>query len=595
MNKNLNRNQAIIPSIALSILCFLFLFTSCQEADIIDKLEPKPTTLPKYGVYPKAQGATRSDKDGFWEEWNFVVLSNGQSVPTPWNPQFTTATSPSSILRDVYFVDGWDLIFYYLPGEPGIIGGNSPYLIFHNRYTGILKVFYYLTQFGHSPNNHGIWQIHTDEPTGLFAFQNDIISQIPDNKIYNISNITDNATKGFSTGWNCFQIELAYDPNQSGWMNISTKVYNDVKINFSGNLEADSSGLLATSTGNDNFGSGIAKAAGRSAENWVLKKLNDKTILGIPSSYWGSAASAIISGGVGKIIGALTGLFKSDQSSRSLQLTTNGTFTATGDMTFEATTGILPIKFSLDPNYVGYLGVWCLKEEPTLLFSPYAIYNSPQGYTTGYTREYKVDITNSRTANASILINPTLDNDKYIKNKYSSTDFYESANYTRTHIWNREGPVGRPPYLGEKVYDNMYKPNFYMLANVVFLGKENEPMPIDQFEAPIELFIPNVPKGPKGALPNFMYNSRFVASVGVHIILPNGSKAISFHKCIPKIDWDYNEFNNGLYWYLYPCEPLTLTNNGYNSHPIDRLESEMFKLDRNLKDLTDERNKDIKK
>lgn len=425
-----------------------------------------------------------------------------------------------------------------------------------------------------NPNNYGIWQITTSEPTSLFAFQNTPISRISEKQTntYYVGNMTKNATHGFTIGWNCFQIELAYDPSQSGKLEITTLTKNVTKMNLSGNLEATTDGLLISSTSSNKFSNGIAKLAGNAAGDWINKKIGDKTILGLSASTIARGVKELVTGGVGSLINAFTGLFRKDNTPKSMQLTTNGTFNITGELEFASTAGIEPLKINLLPDSIGcHLGVWGLNDEPTLLFTPYAVLRSPQEYTNGYTREYNLNCVNINSSRASIALNPRLT--QYSKG--SSLKYYQSDKYTRMNIWGRVGPIGQDPRFKSKVYDSLYEPNFTIIANVAFLGDEDVHIPIDQFEAPMEVFIPNVPGGPTGAIPDFIYHSRYVSSIGVKLTLPNGSEAYSYHQCYPKVDWNYSDYNNGLYWYFYPCVP------------VDRINKTGFSATSNRKTLTE--------
>lgn len=562
-----------------AIACISLQFTNCTKSEMEDDLYNESQKPYKYrGVYPKAKISTRSLADGFWESWDQIQLRSGEKVNVPWNPKSTHSSVPHDILEDIKFEDGWDLI-YYLIGENGDYQGNDPYLVFHNRYTGILKVFYYFSPNSFEPNNYGVWQISTKAPSSLFAFQNNPITLVSEkqNKTYNVSNITYNSSHGFTVGWNCFQIELAYDPDQSGWLHVDTQASNKIQISFTGNIEADTSGLMTTSEGGqaNNLKKGVAKIAGNEAGNWINKKLKDKTILGISSSTIASGVKAIVSGGVGSVLGAITGLFKSDNTTKSLQLTTNGTFSCNGEATFLSTTGIEPIEFCIDPEMVGYLGVWALREEPTLKCSPYAVLKSPQQYSNGYSSEYQVNIININTERAKVIFNP--ESTQSASSHNHSTQYYQSLNFTRLNVWGSVGTLGRDPILSNQVYVNLYKPKSYIWADVPFKGEEDAYIPVGQYEAPMEVFIPNVPNGPKGAIPDFRYNSRFLASVGVHITLPNGSEAYSYHQCVPKMDWNLSEYNNGLYMYLYPCQPVEQFNSSANSYYSDKIREVLSK------------------
>ena len=81
--------------------------------------------------------------------------------------QSTTAI-PYDIRMDIKSVDGWELIAHTVNGY-GDLGVN--YLIFHNKYTGVLKVFYYLepeqAQFA---DNTAMWKLHFEIPQSCLAF-----------------------------------------------------------------------------------------------------------------------------------------------------------------------------------------------------------------------------------------------------------------------------------------------------------------------------------------------------------------------------------------------------------------------------------------
>lgn len=286
LQKNLNQTcRSLNHSLLLISLLIITSFSGCSNSEI-DELTQMQTgeyrTFP--GVYPKSKNSnrngTRCGDGGYWESWDCITLNDGIVVSTPWNSSFTYSAVPYEILSDIKYDDGWDLIFHYLECKSGKdYRANSPYLIFHNRYTGILKVFYYLQNSSFHPNNHGIWQISTDVPSSLFAFQNNPISKISEkqNEVHFVSTVTNNATGGFTTGWNCFQIEMAYDPMQSGCLNISALTSNSVQLSFSGNLEAETSGLILSSKGSNSYSTysnGVAKAAGDGAKKWIEKKLS---------------------------------------------------------------------------------------------------------------------------------------------------------------------------------------------------------------------------------------------------------------------------------------------------------------------------------
>lgn len=572
MASGLSKNRTVMSKInfcrkvtfsVIVSLCALCLLGSCENNELDEPTTPIEASPKKFpGVYPMSitnRNATRAAGNGYWESWKSITLRNGTQIQAPWNATSTSSNTPHEFLEDVKYDDGWDLVFHLLEDNSGQgYQANSPYLIFHNRYTGILKVFYYLNPNAVVPNNNGYWQIKSQLPTSLFAFQNNPVSLITDKQtgIYHISNFAKNNSNGFGAGWNCFQIELAYDPSQSkaDWLEISAYSSNEAQITLSGDFQSETQGLITTAAGSENYGKGLAELAGNAAENWISKKISDKTILGIPSSWIQDGVNSLVSKGVGKVFDAFVGLFKGDNtSSSSVQLTTKGTFTCSGNLTFTSATSIEGLDFCLNPDSIGYLGVWGLQAEPTLLLSPYAILKSKQEYTNGYTREYDISIAN-KSVKASMVINPNLK--KFYKSCESITTYYQTDKYTRLNAISGNGSIGRDYRQGDRLYEDLYSPNYNIIADVAFIGKENAHIPIDKFDAPMEVFIPNVPNGPQGAIPDFTYHSRYVATIGVKITLPDGSEAHSYHRCIPKFGWKFSDYDNGFYKYFYPCEPV---------------------------------------
>ena len=110
-------------------------------------------------------------------------------------------------------------------------------MIFHNLRTGILKTFYYLENNNYS-NNTGTWNIdftpsrywlnHTGEvsvPTALGKVN-----------YWASTNLISLENKGFQMGWNCFQVQLAYDPedNTNQIFTINSNILNTTNVNLFG-------------------------------------------------------------------------------------------------------------------------------------------------------------------------------------------------------------------------------------------------------------------------------------------------------------------------------------------------------------------------
>lgn len=66
------------------------------------------------------------------------------------------------------------------------------YLIFHNHYTGILKIFYYLEPNSSNLQNTAIWKLHFENPQSFLAFTSEYARLSSDKSVRDIylSNIT---------------------------------------------------------------------------------------------------------------------------------------------------------------------------------------------------------------------------------------------------------------------------------------------------------------------------------------------------------------------------------------------------------------------
>ena len=94
-----------------------------------------------------------------WENQTSIQLTDNKVVDLPW-----VEYAPTSIIYDIRMdikkEDGW--VFLSTPNKD--IG--SDYLIFYNKYTGILKVFYY-NQNSFLSNN-AVWEFFDERFYGYF-------------------------------------------------------------------------------------------------------------------------------------------------------------------------------------------------------------------------------------------------------------------------------------------------------------------------------------------------------------------------------------------------------------------------------------------
>lgn len=556
----------------LLIFCVCIPLLSCNTTDSFEtKVNSSKTKFTNSLVaYPKScHDQTRgSNLQDNWENWNKVLLASGDSVYVPWNRLLAGTAIPYDIRTDIRSKDGWNLIAHTVNGY-GERGMN--YLVFHNKYTGILKVFYNLEPNQSNLQNTAIWKLHFEEPQSFLAFSENYARLSTDKSVSDIylSNISNDESKGYTVGWNCFQVELAYDPDFiEGSLQIIPMSMTTSSIKFDGTFNSKTSGtVISTTTSNPLNGvvKGIANIAGKRAESWVSDEIKNKKFGDAFKNALSSGAGSLVKSGIGAALGSFVGAFsKTMQSTQSVQLKTEGTVELEGEIKTLQTGLIKPLSMSISVNDVGRLGVWCLTKEPSVLVDPY-VHLIGQNQLIDYMYDYEMHVKTDWDNIYNVIINP---------------DLVESINYPGNIDVRADTQVGSPErenaFLtklhglhygmvsfsnrGEKLYDKTYSKGWsHYLVSLPFWNENGQLVDNWEFrEPPLETYIPKTPDGYSGALPSFDTSSTFIALLNVQI-MPNGrdDDVISlYHKFIPYLKWDYEQFDDSLYLELYPNVPI---------------------------------------
>lgn len=366
-----------MKKITLFVFCLLLL--GCTD-DLIDKevdnLELRATS--------ESQGLVIGK--GEWESWKEIKLSS-QPIPVyvPWNAAYSTSNIPDNIRKDILAEDGWILL-------RNAIKENKPnmnYLIFYNQFTGILKGFYYLENS--TSGNNGYWRVSFDSGNQKLLYNQDGFFTYPYNispKIIpgvNIMNVTRNPTKGFTIGWNCFQVELAYDPNQPQLtLNIDAYQQNVSTISIKGTYQSQSSGSIISSTststsGANIFGKSAITAIADSAKSWILSNISvngsNRPIKNVAANTIASIANGdmktLVNMGANILFGSFLGGANNAATNYTLQFKTSGDVTLIGQSQNPQTTSIPPVQIQLGVNEK--LGIWNLEKAPIIEIENYAV------------------------------------------------------------------------------------------------------------------------------------------------------------------------------------------------------------------------------
>lgn len=385
------------------------------------------------------------------------LKSDTGSVCLPWAANAETSV-PDDIRKDVKESDGWRVLYtnVRIEGYPAKVTDadvGTNYLLLYNRKSGVLKGFVYLKHV--QTNNYGQFVLSTDRHTTLFNFVP--YFALPMNSEDSPQQITtsvltrDGFTQGFGIGWNCFQIELAYDENSMNEeLSITAFAMNKGSLQMNGTISTNSSGtIVSTVGGSSGILNGVASLVGDAAKNWINKNLGSSSSTNTRSII-GSGASLLISSGLSKVFGSFLG---SSKSVSDLQFTTNGYVTITGESSLPSSGYIPPLAgIKLDALNEN-LGVWNLVEVPKYECENYA------------TLHFIYELTNTKyytlnfVPNYEVKTNPALKDDHM---RFSAAPVqYDSCKwgpeqwgiYTDKKRYDHVRRKKDVKYIGSKVYD----------------------------------------------------------------------------------------------------------------------------------------------
>lgn len=407
----------------LVLICFVA--SSCTNDEYIIPKTITKTYNKKLITYINDQLCdTRSYSSLFndWENINQIKLPSGSQVYTPWNNDISSTTIPASCSNDIQKKDGWNLLAQTLDSnEKGL-----NYLFFYNKFTGILKVFYYLEE--NFIQTTGLWHVHVDKPTNLLAFTGKFaLPTTSATKIQDVycSNITINENKAFTKGWNCFEIELAYDPNVSdAHLYIEPCGIITSNIEVTGNFDLNTSETIVQ-IGEDKK-SAFLKLIGTAASKYIEENFKTDSVT-TRSIDWGG----ILSKGVQFLFKSFTA---SNTSEPNVSFTTTGSVKINGDITTNINGGFSPIRITLNNDSIGSLGLWNIVDYPNIYYNTLARKREVSGITfpvyqnfgSGQNHDYRITINPNVDIkySKSYKVFATEDNGSGPKDSYLGKGFY---------------------------------------------------------------------------------------------------------------------------------------------------------------------------
>ena len=330
-----------------------------------------------------------------WERVNTINITGRGIADLPWSAG-ATAAIPEHILENYTRKEGWVMVYNNI-GRIQLqgLGQRNHYLIFYNKFTGVLRSFYY-----HIPTvgvgTTTLWRIGFSVPTALLN-SSTYFTQ-PMNVRERSYLFTPNMTivKGLSRGWNVFDIELSFDEALSGrvvTMNIAAQNLLSGEIIVDGTRNFTSTETVVTSTtspnnvnhfvnaGNSAAG-GIGSAVGgfiSTDRRGVFRNLSVTAL----SALSGGATTELLRAGVNLAFGSFTS--RRDPTitttERNTRFTSSEVISVSGTIQMGNAAEVHPIAnlhvpgtlgastSTFVPSYNVPLGVWNIRSAPVVRMS----------------------------------------------------------------------------------------------------------------------------------------------------------------------------------------------------------------------------------
>lgn len=414
----------IFTSVIASV-CFLTFAFSCNDdqlsvSDTDMGIKSEQLVAEDVGIiYPLSlefrNSLTKSTGNEFetnWENWQEIILSEEKSISLPWREN-SQESIPFDIARDIKKEDGWKMLLHTLTES---VIDIDKYIVLYNQRTGIMKVFY-LSE-ANIPNNTAKWMLKFINDQSWLNMGADVA--IPINlgtlKSWSCTNAVQGNAKGIVKGWNCFQIALAYNPNNASvqYMEILCESENVTNFNLFGSSYAYSNGTILTygsTQSSTPLNINVGTIIGGDAENYITNNVVNTT-RSISMDMIKKAA---------KIVGKLTGLLNKKPSviKSDLEITTRGNFEVTGISTSLSSNTSLRVPFT--ESKVGKIGSWNLRNQPTVYLNPLADYDPSQPASDLGERTYH--LRGMTRCDYDLVINPDLQS--HIKKQWVEIDFVQ--------------------------------------------------------------------------------------------------------------------------------------------------------------------------
>lgn len=492
----LNFNITIMKTKKMLILICVFcgiILPSCSQTEELDLLENTVRVENNTDLLLRSFNSTSN-----WENLNQVTLPgvNGKTVATPWSTGTVPTGIPDDIRTDIKSADGWTCVY------SGIDDTSTPnnFIVFYNRFTGILKGFYYWD--GAGQQNTALWDISFNSSHKLFNGLDHFTMPLQSTTTPTYStvfNTVKSQTKGFERdSWNCFQTYLTYDPSYSLTnlrMNIGARNVNDFRFEMSGEYNSASNGsIISTSSSSNsslsNIKNGIITQTGKAGKEWIQDKISKGVIGAAGANIIAGGVPAIVSSGVNLIFGSFFGKSKPTPTTETLQFTTKGSIKANIDGTFQ-TSGLIQPLSNIKLNSQERLGNWNLEKQPTLVFDD-LVYPEISFSESGTEEKLRQFVRKIEIEDVNVVFNDKL-KQEFIDRYEVSKQILYYAKFNGDDCWNWHNPLY--PNFDSTIFtyvlfedkddsNNIQNKFWYLGGNKIYYKSYARPIVINGYQKP---------------------------------------------------------------------------------------------------------------
>ena len=322
--------------------------------------------------------------------------SNGREgytlVNLPWNKGVVQTNLPNGFCDDITPENGWELALNYC-GSRSVVNNN--FFALYNKYSGILRFFYYMPEKFSAGNDH-VWQVAMTDALGCMSTWRYGIPM--DRTITNKAalNQTGNGTMmDYVTPWVDYKSNDGLIVPNAGWwaFDVDLSVYRAPLDKNKENIKLqmrswNTSHVSLTSTIKAQINTPLPSTGAVSASKGISTNLEDYKKVGtdlvttikniVKSDYMGAIKDGFnfCKGAWNLLAGSAD--TKTDKASGAINLNMNGTIDTEGTIKGSMpTVGVASPTFSLSSfdtanSHVGQ-GVWNIKSSPVVYTLPYHI------------------------------------------------------------------------------------------------------------------------------------------------------------------------------------------------------------------------------